>query len=147
MKKIKHYLYKKNFIEPLSIGKGIAIGTIIGCIIFKEFTIVTVLLVVLGFLIDILSNRSIHFIGFEHDMDCPVCVDGNLRKEIIKEEHNYHGKKLKLPEYEQIECDNCDIEILSHEKLDEIDKSVYEFRKKVDEEEKDINAEWRRRRT
>lgn len=63
---------------------------------------------------------------------CPICGNGILRKEEIKEVFEYKGTRCSVPDYVVFKCPSCKEEIVSKESLKRAQKIIVDFQRKVD---------------
>lgn len=64
--------------------------------------------------------------------NCPVCSKGSLSEQVITEEFEYKRKKIQVPNYHVFSCDKCKEELVSPITIRETEKTLTDFRRKVD---------------
>lgn len=132
MKNLKRHLYGKHFVEPLSIGKLVAIGALYSVFFTEQISLIIAIMVLVGFAGDMLFDRYISWNG--QGTECPLCLDGVLKKIMIKEERRYKGKILNLPEYELVSCLNCDGQLIDTRIRINNDGLFSMFKRKIDKD-------------
>lgn len=63
---------------------------------------------------------------------CPVCGEGSVKKEVIKETFTYKGHSIEVDNYVVWRCNNCGEAIVDPETSRKVDKILVDFKRKVD---------------
>lgn len=110
-KEIRFYLYEKDFIIMSSIGKMLAVGSILESVFTQSFHWSNSVAIVIGFILDILKDRVVDW-WTPSNPTCPICIDGVLEKKEMKEQMQMDGKVVDLPVYNVLKCGNCEGELV-----------------------------------
>lgn len=63
---------------------------------------------------------------------CLVCGQGKLSEHVITEVFTYNDQECKIPDYHIFKCDKCTEEFVSPKTMKESEKTLTDFRRKVD---------------
>lgn len=63
---------------------------------------------------------------------CPICCEGVLEKNVLKETFEYKGSKTVVPDYVIFSCPVCEETIVSEETLKSTEKTIRDFHRSVD---------------
>lgn len=136
---MKHFLYERQFTNIFSVGKCMAVASVATGLITQYFDLFNVAFIVIGLGYDLLIRRDIYWFGYKEGLECPICQDGILSKEVVEDSYNYKDKILKLPKQIIAVCDVCFSELMTKGKTKEIEDIIEKFKRDVDAEEKHNN--------
>lgn len=63
---------------------------------------------------------------------CPICGSEKISEKVITGRFKYKGHLIRIPDYHVFECDSCTEKIVSNKTLKENEKTLTDFRRKVD---------------
>lgn len=68
----------------------------------------------------------------KHGDTCPVCGQGTVKEKVVNEAFKYKGNECVIPDYHIFVCDVCEEELVGHESLKGSEKTLTDFRRKID---------------
>ncbi|MBI5234996.1 MAG: type II toxin-antitoxin system MqsA family antitoxin [Deltaproteobacteria bacterium] len=68
----------------------------------------------------------------KHGDTCPVCGQGPVEEKVVNEPFKYKGREYVIPDYHIFACGVCKEELVSHESLKTSEKTLTDFRRKID---------------
>src|SRR3989338_10611728 len=68
----------------------------------------------------------------KHGDTCPVCGQGPIEEKVINKTFKYKGKECIIQDYHIFACDICDETLVSHESLEGSEKTLTDFRHRID---------------
>ena len=63
---------------------------------------------------------------------CPVCGSENVKTISVIEPFEYKGQKIEINDYNILHCDDCEEEIVPSEIMKAAEKTLRDFKRKVD---------------
>lgn len=131
-----YWFNHKEFCNPFSMGKCLAISAILACCVTNQYETATFYFVGFGLILDLVQWRDVPAEKFIENRICPVCGDGNIERNASTEKFYYKQYAIDVSNYVRLICDVCHNGIPSQETFDRTKKILDEFREDVDNKEK-----------